>query len=848
MQAISRVPLRINPDVKEKLVLCDDDLYISEECLLTFGASHLTTYPETTHEFSFSGKPYQWFADREVAHLLNENESITVSSIALPGYYVIGTNLGNVMVVLSEVEVDLLSYHTAPITCFHICHGKLVTCSEDGVICLWPFSYEEGDNVSRLMRRASVYAFREVEKPTKVIHCPGGTVTQVLEVMCLCDTVETLSKQYWEHSWKNWEQTLLAQQEDGTLLLISLITDEVVAHFFGLSGTVEKASIHVMLEYLVVVCIDGAVYVFNMMSRTLERVVNASAAAPLLRTPQFPRRSTVCFEEIDAGMSPIHKLVFFNLKSMETSQCTKAISQSPFILGNTRFSALSLDMTDDFELSELNCSRLLMMINVSRHCEETMGQLANLLESYVSLQSSSLNANMGQFGVDESVSFTLPCDKPIWSFSSNLSTKAALMMLIFLYKRADAALTLRLPNIINLLVDSQDIPGFNRFDIVLLASFALKQNKVARMLLKRVLVKHSDLSVTCNFLMKLLLEKYPLRSYKPSLPRPVGQHISALTVREQKMYVGQVEALSAVLLGYISITSSILRQEHLLPMNLTLTNMLKADPLTFKQTSIYIIGKCLHIWRDLMTYEQQEDLLHSLARIYMKDEEETLQENALRSLLTIGKSDPPYFVRALDALMKRGDTELQYPCALLKIIDQFISKNSLELSSMVNEIVETLLKSLDPHKSTQRKACLTLAGQVFHTLVNLMPMFTVSQEKQRLAAGTLSRVVVLYDLKTASRWKVLEAHSRTVDGVEFNSSGSLLATYSMTDEELKIWKLDSGFFGSILGKSTITLLHHFHLPTLETKESWTNVKVRWKQDNVISLRREDKSLTDLRFN
>jgi WD40 repeat protein len=831
---------------KEKLSIRAEELFISEDHFLTFNSSHITSYPETTHPFSFADKPYQWFADREAAHLLKEDEAITVSSVALPGYYVVGTSLGNVLVMMSEVDVDLLSYHAAPITCFHICHGKLVTCSQDGVLCLWPLSFDQTESVP-LQRRQSVYAYREVSQPMKVIQASGGTVTQVLEVECLADTVETVSKQFWEHSWKNWEQTLLVQQDDGTLLLVSLITDEVVAHFFGLSGTVERASIHVMLEYLVVVCTDGAVFVFNMMSRTLERVLNASSASALLRQDLFPKRPSICFEELDVNLSPIHKLVHFNMKAMETSHCMNAISQSPYVLGSTRFSALSLDLTEEIACSELQINRLISMLNVTRHCEASMTDISEVLGGLVQLQSASLNANMGQFGVDGSVSFPLPSDKPIWSYSSSVSTKTALMLLSLLHMKTEPSLRGILPTVISRLVQSLTAPGFYPLDLVLLTCLALKQHRLASELLKAVLRSPSDLSPTCNFLMKLLREKYPIRSKRTSIPRPVGHHISALTVREQRVYVGEVEAFSAALLGYISVTRTELRQEHLIPMNLTLTSMLKADSVSFKQTSIYIIGRSLHVWRDLMTLEQQEDLLHCLIRIYMNDLE-SLQESALRALLTIGRADIAYSVRALSALMQRGETELQYFNALLSVTDQLVSNNALELPPYITEVVETVLLTLDPHKATLRKACLAPAAQIFHSLVSLLPMFTVCQEKQRLAIGTQSGLVVLYDLKTASRWKVLEAHSGAVVGVEFSSAGTMLATYSSEDQELKIWKLEAGFFGSLMGKSNLSQLHQFSLPSVTAAEDWTKVKVRWRQDNSLSLRREDSSCVDLSLN
>jgi WD40 repeat protein len=54
-------------------------------------------------------------------------------------------------------------------------------------------------------------------------------------------------------------------------------------------------------------------------------------------------------------------------------------------------------------------------------------------------------------------------------------------------------------------------------------------------------------------------------------------------------------------------------------------------------------------------------------------------------------------------------------------------------------------------------------------------------ETQKLSVGTWDNKIIIYDLKTAVKWKILEGHNSPVTILEFNTSGTLLASFSMGD-------------------------------------------------------------------
>ena len=80
----------------------------------------------------------------------------------------------------------------------------------------------------------------------------------------------------------------------------------------------------------------------------------------------------------------------------------------------------------------------------------------------------------------------------------------------------------------------------------------------------------------------------------------------------------------------------------------------------------------------------------------------------------------------------------------------------MSLLPQLPRLVETIVRSLDPHVPYLRDKCLEATTKVLHALVKQYPMVSFHQESQRLAVGTKDAAIVIYDLKTATRWHVLE--------------------------------------------------------------------------------------------
>ena len=69
-----------------------------------------------------------------------------------------------------------------------------------------------------------------------------------------------------------------------------------------------------------------------------------------------------------------------------------------------------------------------------------------------------------------------------------------------------------------------------------------------------------------------------------------------------------------------------------------------------------------------------------------------------------------------------------------------------------------------------------------------MPNISYSPKTKRLAVGTRSGQVGIYDLKQG-KTQMLNAHSHAVTVLLFSDDGKMLATYAYGDSTLSVWQV-----------------------------------------------------------
>ncbi|KAG0174802.1 hypothetical protein DFQ30_002724 [Apophysomyces sp. BC1015] len=139
----------------------------------------------------------------------------------------------------------------------------------------------------------------------------------------------------------------------------------------------------------------------------------------------------------------------------------------------------------------------------------------------------------------------------------------------------------------------------------------------------------------------------------------------------------------------------------------------------------------------------------------------------------------------------------------LKIIGHFIRKKPMLLYANVQRVVEAVVKTLDPNVPHMRESVLQSATAILHDLVKTYPFVDFSGSAQKLAIGTLEGASIIYDLRTATRSVVLEGHTGSVTVLSFSPDAKFIATCSILDQTVCVWYSNL----SLLGILTSSLSH-----------------------------------------
>jgi len=76
-------------------------------------------------------------------------------------------------------------------------------------------------------------------------------------------------------------------------------------------------------------------------------------------------------------------------------------------------------------------------------------------------------------------------------------------------------------------------------------------------------------------------------------------------------------------------------------------------------------------------------------------------------------------------------------------------------------------------------------------------MVSFHQESQRLAVGTHHNVIIVYDLRTGTKYHVLEGHTSSLTSVSFSASGKYLVSYALDESKVRFWSTSTGLFGLV---------------------------------------------------
>ncbi|KAH7337021.1 hypothetical protein B0J17DRAFT_718925 [Rhizoctonia solani] len=167
-------------------------------------------------------------------------------------------------------------------------------------------------------------------------------------------------------------------------------------------------------------------------------------------------------------------------------------------------------------------------------------------------------------------------------------------------------------------------------------------------------------------------------------------------------------------------------------------------------------------------------------------------KEARAAVLQIAASSTPLFMTTLSLDITQPKS-MEHRCATMQLVAFIVRKKPLVLYPNLPRLIEAVVKSLDPNSTTARDAIVDAATEILAEVVRIYPSVDFHTATQKLAVGTPEGAVVVYDLKTATRLYVLEGHSRRLTVLSFSPDGRRLATASLEESVVMVWKVGTSF-------------------------------------------------------
>ncbi|AFZ81192.1 hypothetical protein BEWA_006010 [Theileria equi strain WA] len=140
-----------------------------------------------------------------------------------------------------------------------------------------------------------------------------------------------------------------------------------------------------------------------------------------------------------------------------------------------------------------------------------------------------------------------------------------------------------------------------------------------------------------------------------------------------------------------------------------------------------------------------------------------------------------------------------YITTSIKLIINFISNFRQIGIYHLPDLVGIIIKCLDPSDYNMRILMLRHATSALFYLVKNIPMVDFHQDTQRFAVGSQTGHIIIYDVRTATKWRMFMGRQSEIGCVAFSSAGNFIAAYYVRVPCFIVWKCSSsGLLGSLL--------------------------------------------------
>ncbi|CAK62664.1 unnamed protein product (macronuclear) [Paramecium tetraurelia] len=239
---------------------------------------------------------------------------------------------------------------------------------------------------------------------------------------------------------------------------------------------------------------------------------------------------------------------------------------------------------------------------------------------------------------------------------------------------------------------------------------------------------------------------------------------------------------------------------------------------------------------------QQMQLINLLKEISKQSEEmkKRMRQLTAKSIIQVAIAAPLEFTKILNKDIVNLETHFLYPSSIIEIIRYYIKSQHNNIHKLLPSLMDIILKSLDPNNPNLRKVCHRSATYALQTICKTFKCVCFHQQTQKIAIGDTQ--IIIYDLRTAVKWRVLDGHSGQVNCLEFDHTGKQLASFSDADWKVKIWKVGStGFFGAIIGiqgkaaKDTSVKYQPLNHPQMQWSQDDSKVYLMSNGQSIVQL-------------
>lgn len=241
-----------------------------------------------------------------------------------------------------------------------------------------------------------------------------------------------------------------------------------------------------------------------------------------------------------------------------------------------------------------------------------------------------------------------------------------------------------------------------------------------------------------------------------------------------------------------------------------------------------------------------EDLEWLAVQILALSQDPSLAQSCLPVMMQIGAADPVTLLVVMGKSARRTDLGPAYASSALFTLVRFIHRCSAKVLPLLPRFTEVVLRCLEPSDPTLRRQSLMAVTSALHELVQTFPMVAFHQTSQKFAVGTGDGLIVIYDLRTATKWRILEGHAGSISALAFSKDGSKLSSYSSQENSVRLWQCSAqGLLGGLLGSGGRCLKVHVLPSQAHGQESatplparWQTVSMAWTEQGMFRLTRE----------